>query len=55
MLSTVSRPFVELDGEIQGTVRAIEDLGYRRSCYDPCMFALMKHSNQQSVQYISRN
>ena len=22
-------------------VRAIEDLGYRRSCYDPCMFCLM--------------
>ena len=23
-------------------VRAIEDLGYRRSCYDPCIFCLMR-------------
>ena len=28
-------------------VRAIEDLGYRRSCYDPCIFCLMKESGPQ--------
>ena len=28
-------------------VRGIEDLGYRRSCYDPCVFCLMGESGPQ--------
>ena len=28
-------------------VRGIEDLGYRRSCYDPCVFFLMGESGPQ--------
>jgi hypothetical protein len=28
-------------------VRALEDLGYRRSCYDPCIFCLMLPSGPQ--------
>ena len=29
------------------TVRGIEDLVYRRSCYDPCVFCLMDESRKQ--------
>ena len=29
------------------TVRGIENLGYRRSCYDPCIFCLMDESGPQ--------
>ena len=28
-------------------VRGIENLGYRRSCYDPCIFCLMDESGPQ--------
>ena len=28
-------------------VRGIEDLVYRRSCYDPCVFCLMDESRPQ--------
>ena len=28
-------------------VRGIEDLGYRRSCYDPCIFCVMDESGPQ--------
>ena len=28
-------------------MRGIEDLGYRRSCYDPCVFCLMGESGPQ--------
>ena len=54
---------IQLNGAVYGLVnapsawrktivRGIEDLGYRRSCYDPCVFCLMYESGPQGHIFI---